>query len=70
MRKLVALPAGAALMALIALPGPAGSQSADPGPCGSERPSEAGPYGDFSLRLEFRDDSPIPGRRAKSATVR
>jgi Domain of Unknown Function (DUF1080) len=114
MRKLVALPAGVALMAVIVLPGQAGSQSADPGPCGSERPTEAGyevifdgsrrcfdkwrytggasmtlqrdgtvrsgpgapglgvlwykarPYGDFSLRLEFRDDSPFPDRRANS----
>ncbi len=26
----------------------------------------ARPYGDFSLRLQFRDDSPIPGTRANS----
>ena len=26
----------------------------------------ARPYGDFSLRLQFRDDSPIPGSRANS----
>ncbi len=26
----------------------------------------ARPYGDFSLRLEFRDDSPVPDRRANS----
>jgi Domain of Unknown Function (DUF1080) len=26
----------------------------------------ARPYGDFSLRLQFRDDSPVPGKRANS----
>jgi hypothetical protein len=26
----------------------------------------ARPYGDFSLRLQFRDDSPVPGTRANS----
>ena len=26
----------------------------------------ARPYGDFSLRLQFRDDSPVPGQRANS----
>src|ERR687897_959559 len=46
MRKLIALPAGAALLAAVALPG--------------------GAYGDFSLRLQFRDESPIEGRRANS----
>jgi hypothetical protein len=117
MRKLVALPAGVALMASIALlPGAADGKRADGhrGHCGKERRMEKGyevifdgsrrcfekwrytggasmtlqhdgtvksgpgapglgvlwykarPYGDFTLRLQFRDDSPIAGRRANS----
>ena len=44
-----------------------GTLKAEPGPPNlgvlwyAERP-----YGDFSLKLEFRDDSPIPGQRANS----
>jgi hypothetical protein len=115
MRKLVALPAGVALIALMALPGAAvGSKQGDRGHCGKERRAERGyqvifdgsrrcfekwrytggasmtlqrnrtvrsgpgapglgvlwykarPYGDFSLRLQFRDDSPADGDRANS----
>jgi hypothetical protein len=136
MRKLIALPAGAALIAAIALPGAAaGGQPNDGdrghadkrvahrhhdrgdrhrGRCGKERRMERGyqvifdgsrrcfaqwrytggasmtlqrngtvrsgpgaaglgvlwykarPYGDFSLRLQFRDDSPEGGARANS----
>jgi hypothetical protein len=115
MSKLVALPAGVALMALIALPAPAaGGKPGDRGRCGKERRAERGyqvildgsrrcfaqwrytggasmtlrgdgtvqsgpgapglgvlwykarPYGDFSLRLQFRDDSPADGPRANS----
>jgi 3-keto-disaccharide hydrolase len=134
MRKLIALPAGAALIAAIALPGAAaGGQASDGqrghadkraahrhhggwnrGRCGKERRMEQGykvifdgsrrcfeqwrytggasmtlqrdgtiqsgpgapglgvlwykarPYGDFSLRLQFRDDTPDPERRANS----
>ena len=142
MRKLIALPAGAALVAAIALPGGAVGSSdghrghqdkraehrggghhggSDRGRCGKERRMEKGyevildgsrrcfeqwrytggasmtlqrdgtvrsgpgepglgvlwykarPYGDFSLRLQFRDDSPVaepPGqqRRARCAS--
>ena len=135
MRKLIALPAGAALVAAIALPGGAvGSSDGhrghqdkraehrggghhggwDRGRCGKERRMEKGyevildgsrrcfeqwrytggasmtlqrdgtvrsgpgapglgvlwytarPYGDFSLRLQFRDDSPVADLRANS----
>ena len=135
MRKLIALPAGAALLAAFALPGIAGGQPADrdrggkraghhdrgghhgwekKSRCGRESRGERGytvildgsrrcfeqwrytggasmtlqrdgtvrsgpgapglgvlwfkarPYGDFSLRLQFRDDSPEGGARANS----
>jgi hypothetical protein len=114
MRRLIALPAGAALVAAIALPGGAGakpSHGAHAGKCGkvlqgyqvildgSRRcfgqwrytggasmtrqrdgsvksgPGAPGlgvlwykarPYGDFSLKLQFRDDSPAGGARANS----
>jgi hypothetical protein len=115
MRKLVALPAGVALIALMALPAAAtGDKQGDRGRCGKERRAERGyqvifdgsrrcfnkwrftggasmtlrrdgtvragpgapglgvlwykarPYGDFSLRLQFRDDSPAGGSRANS----
>ena len=114
MRKLIALPAGVALVAAIALPGGAAGQPSHGGKCGKERRAERGykvifdgsrrcfaqwrytgaasmtlqrgrtvrsgpgepglgvlwykarPYGDFSLRLQFRDDSPAGGSRANS----
>jgi hypothetical protein len=119
MRKWIALPAGAALIAAIALPGGADGQSQDGAlrdgaGCGEESSVDRGyriildgsrrcfaqwaytggasmtlqrdgsvqsgpgapglgvfwykarPYGEISLRLQFRDDSPVPGRRANS----
>jgi hypothetical protein len=130
MRKLIALPAGAALVAALALPGIADGRPADRGDggkragdhhglwkksrCGRDSRGERGytvildgsrrcfeqwrytggasmtlqrdgtvrsgrgedglgvlwfkprPYGDFSLRLQFRDDSPEGGARANS----
>jgi 3-keto-disaccharide hydrolase len=114
MRKLIALPAGAALIAAIALPGHADgkpSPRSHAGKCGKVRQGyqvifdgsrrcfrqwrytggasmtlrrdgtvrsgagapglgvlwyKARPYGDFSLRLQFRDDSPDGGARANS----